>query len=97
MCLFARDYATTHTCMIYWERVQPTGCGEAIAHINGKDEALFCSGNHFRHPTKRVMRGGAQGLQFHCKAMQNGGEYGIPPENAIMIDISTPELSIIEK
>ena len=46
---------------------------------------------------KRVVRGGAQGLQFHCTASKIGGEYGIPPKNAIMIDISAPELGIIAK
>ena len=96
MWLFARDYATHDVHDIGSEFNQPAA-GEAIAHINGMDGALFCSRNHFRHPTKRDVRGGAQGLQFHCTACKIGGEYGIPPKNAIMIDISAPELGIIAK
>ena len=39
-------------------------------------------------------RRGCNSTARQCKI---GGEYGIPPKNAIMIDISAPELGIIAK
>ena len=47
-----------------------------------------------RSGTYEGERRGCNSTARQCKI---GGEYGIPPKNAIMIDISAPELGIIAK